>query len=1425
MTPERWQQIEEVFHEALELEGEVRFNFIRERSGDDIELKAEVEKLLSQFDEASSFIEQPLYDSAKSGLLSSLLTDSDDDPMVGEVLGAYRIEREIGRGGMGAVYEAFRADGEFRLRVAVKVVKRGIDTDFVLRRFRNERQILAALDHPFITRLLDGGTTPDGRPYFVMEYIDGLPLYRYCDKDHLTTNERLRLFCRVCEAVEYAHQKQVIHRDLKPSNIFITNDGSPRLLDFGIAKLLDPEMASDTLEPTATALRMMTVDYASPEQIRGEKVTFATDVYSLGVILFELLTGYRPYSFASRSPHDVARSICDDEPLLPSAVAAGNVKEATPVRVNPNADTLSAASLSWPRHQTADPSELEGDLDRIILQALRKAPADRYASVDEFRRDIEAHIQGDAIAAAEIERRSDRRTIPGDPDAHSVAVLPLTMLSPAGEENTDEAYLTIGVADAIITRLTNVQRLTVRPTSSITRYTEDNVNPFRAGGELGVDYVLDGRIRRFGERIRISLQLLDIAKVKTIWAGHFDEHLTDVLELEDAISEQVAAALIPHLTGRDREKLSKRGTNDPQAFEAYLRGRVYWNQFTSQSLPKALEAYKTAVSLDPKYALAHTAIAEFYIWAGIYGLIPTVEAYRNAWDFVHRALSLDTDLAEAHAANALLLNNEFRFGPSEESFKRSIALNPHYALAREWYAALLIGNGRFDEGVEQMLLSEELDPMSLRTKILVIWYYFQTRHFDKALAKADEVVAIDPDYPQGHLQRGNILSLLDRHDEAIAEMKLADALMPSSALLEYHFCFVYQRAGLKDEARKLADKIELRSGTEFVKPYFLGMANIAAGRIDRGFHLIDVSLEERDAWLVWIGTDPSFDSVREDERYSRILRSTGREIADGRVRVAETWAFPDPSLTSMVGSTTSEAVTEPLSDTPTTQTRSAFIKRHRWKIAFAALTVLVLSVAYSTGIFSVAFKGGPENIMQSLQTEKRSIAVLPFVNETGDEANDYISDGLGDGLVRHLSSYPEIRTVSRANFERFQKERLDPQAIGRELGVDSVLVGSLTRRNESFSLTLRHINVSNGKVIFSISFIEAADKILTLQGELTSLTTEKLQLNTNAATNQTPRSYTENNEAFSLYLKGEYSRQKGTPAGTVESITFYQQAIEKDANYALAYQGLALAYRSAPAYGAMLPQEAYSKAKDAAQKALAIDPSLSTVYVSLASIKATYDWDYAGAEQEYKRAIQLNPNNAEAHYSYGNFLVAMGRVDEGLVEFRNAQQIDPMSLSIQTNIGWAMYIAGRYDEASNQIRQVIAKDPTYARAYLNLGEIQQEQGKYDEAIASFQKARELSKDPIADMALGHVYAAAGRRADAQKVAASLEDKVRNNEVSPFLPAVVYAGMNEKDKAFYWLERAYQERSNWLTLIKVGRRLKNLRGDPRFDDLLRRVGFQ
>jgi non-specific serine/threonine protein kinase/serine/threonine-protein kinase len=316
-----------------------------------------------------------------------------------QAVGPYRLIREIGRGGMGAVYLAERADDEFRKRVAIKIIKRGMDTDFIVRRFRNERQILASLDHANIARLLDGGTTRDGLPYFVMEYIEGVPLSLYCDEQRLSMVERLKLFRSICSAVHYAHQNLIIHRDIKPANILVTPDGVPKLLDFGIAKLLNPDLSPFTLEPTDSAVRLMTPDYASPEQVRGEAITTASDVYSLGVLLYELLTGHKPYRITSYQPHEIARVICEQEPEKPSTA----INRVEPGTRPANTASASGASEAVSHARDSRPEklrrQLEGDLDNIILMAMRKEPQRRYASVEQFSEDVRRHLEGLPVIA------------------------------------------------------------------------------------------------------------------------------------------------------------------------------------------------------------------------------------------------------------------------------------------------------------------------------------------------------------------------------------------------------------------------------------------------------------------------------------------------------------------------------------------------------------------------------------------------------------------------------------------------------------------------------------------------------------------------------------------------------------------------------------------------------------------------------------------------------------------------------------------------------------------------------------------------------------------------------------------------------------------------------------------------------------------
>jgi non-specific serine/threonine protein kinase/serine/threonine-protein kinase len=386
MKPERWQQVKQVLDAALAVEIDERVSYLDKACAADSELRQEVESLLLHHQQAgTAFLNTPAVSLQTQPV--SVLT------RIGRRVGAYQMAEQIGHGGMGEVYRAARADGQYSKEVAIKLVRGGFDSTFILERFRNERQILATLDHPNIARLLDGGTTEDGVPYLVMELIEGTPIDQYCDEHRLSTTQRLHLFRQVCSAVQYAHQRLVIHRDLKPSNILVTEDGIPKLLDFGIAKILDPAGAAET-----TLARPMTPQYASPEQIRGETITTATDVYSLGVVLYELLTGRSPYGGETVTGHRLAQAICEAQPARPSTAIARMVEsrhDGQLVRLTP--EMISGSRDGSPARLRR---RLSGDLDSIALKTLRKEPNLRYASAEQLAEDIRRHLDGLPVTAS-----------------------------------------------------------------------------------------------------------------------------------------------------------------------------------------------------------------------------------------------------------------------------------------------------------------------------------------------------------------------------------------------------------------------------------------------------------------------------------------------------------------------------------------------------------------------------------------------------------------------------------------------------------------------------------------------------------------------------------------------------------------------------------------------------------------------------------------------------------------------------------------------------------------------------------------------------------------------------------------------------------------------------------------------------------------
>ena len=382
MLEKDWKNVKEIFLAASERPFDERATFIAEKCGEDTELLNEVQSLLASHDSDTQFIEKPAID------LSSILSNGTTNG-AGKTLGKYKIVREIGRGGMGAVFLAERDDGEFSQQVAIKVLGQALPDSEIVRYFKREREILASLNHPFIARLLDGGVTPEGLPFFVMEYVEGVSVLEFASRENLSINDRLRLFTQICEAVGFAHRNFIVHRDIKPNNIMVTNDGIPKLLDFGLAKMINPNFAeTDVLQPD-TAFLAMTPAYASPEQMRGQPITTASDIYSLGVVLFELLTNERPYQFETDNLAEIVRVVCETEPTRPSSFVRRPLQ---------NHD-LTQTSEQRTKDYGQRTKLLRGDIDNIVLLALRKEPLRRYQTAEQFAEDIGRHLNGLPVAA------------------------------------------------------------------------------------------------------------------------------------------------------------------------------------------------------------------------------------------------------------------------------------------------------------------------------------------------------------------------------------------------------------------------------------------------------------------------------------------------------------------------------------------------------------------------------------------------------------------------------------------------------------------------------------------------------------------------------------------------------------------------------------------------------------------------------------------------------------------------------------------------------------------------------------------------------------------------------------------------------------------------------------------------------------------
>lgn len=890
MTPERWQQIKPVLADALEMNLTERKVFLAKICAEDAALRIEVESLLAAQEEAQSFIEQPAFNH------TALFPEPNGFALPPQQIGSYRIVRALAHGGMGAVYLAERDDNLYRQKVAIKLIKRGMDTAFVLQRFRAERQILAALAHPNIARLLDGGTTADGSPYLVMEYIEGVPIDQYCDAHKLSISERLKLFRQVCSAVQFAHQRLVIHRDLKPGNILVTATGEVKLLDFGIAKLLLPDENNVTIDPTATGMRLMTPAYASPEQIREEPVTTASDVYSLGVILYELLTGHRPYQVKGAQTHELLRAVCETDPERPSAVIPRIEEER-------NADGTTARKVTPEQvSQTREgqPSKLRrrlrGDIDNIVLMALRKEPARRYPSVEQLSEDIRRHLEGLPVLAhkATVSYRTQRFMrrhraailsasvvalilmlvgaallvmVARRKPVSSVAVLPFNNVT----HDPSTQYLAQGITDELTDKLSEMPGLKVASRASAARIsaTQEQADLQATGQTLAVEMVVTGKLVARGEEMDATVELFDVGKKANVWSKQYRFRQAEMLRLQEEIAREVTENLGLKLRGQEERLLTRRYTDNVEAYHLYLKGRYFWDRRTEESLKQSITYYEQAIEKDHDFALAYAGLAATYDILGY--LTPPQQAYAKAEEAALTALRLDDTLPEAHITLAnIRYNFTWDWIAAEREFKRALQLNPNRGLTHMWYADMLMKTGRFDEALLEIDSALRLDPLNLVANANKGTFLFYSRRYTEAIEQCRKTLQLEPRLAAAHLVLAGILIEQGQAAAAIEELRTGIKVgggVEYQALTAYCYGVMNKRA----DAQQALNEVLRLSRQRYVQPYWIAVAYVGLGEKEKAFEYLEQGFAEHSPWMSSLALSPRFDSLRSDPRFLNLL--------------------------------------------------------------------------------------------------------------------------------------------------------------------------------------------------------------------------------------------------------------------------------------------------------------------------------------------------------------------------------------------------------------------------------------------------------------------------------------------------------------------------------------------------------------------------
>ncbi|HSE67399.1 MAG TPA: protein kinase [Gemmatimonadales bacterium] len=731
------------------------------------------------------------------------------------------MERELGAGGMAVVYLA--RDLKHDRLVALKVLRSEVAAMLGAERFLQEIRITARLDHPHILPLLDSGNAA-GTLYYVMPYVEGESLrQRLVREGKLPLQDALRIARQVTDALDYAHSRGIIHRDIKPENILLAA-GHARVADFGIARALSA--AGDT-RVTQVGFVVGTPAYMSPEQAVGEtSVDGRSDLYSLGCVLYEMITGAAP--FAGDAQAIIVRRFRETPKPL---------RDTTP--------------------------HISGQIDQLVMQMLAVDPASRHATAGELARSLDT---------AAIQQVSDplRTPVASSQAARSIAVLPFVNMSPDPENE----YFSDGMTEELITVLTKMGGLKVAARSSVFAWKGKSEDVRVIGRALNVDTVLAGSVRRAGGRIRLAAQLTAVADGYQLWSDTYDRQLSDVFAVQDEISRAIAQGLQVQLRpGADQ---GRKGTDDVEAYNHYLRGRFHWGRRTESEIRKGLAHFEQALALDPNYALAEMGVADSYAIMGFYDWLHPREAFPQALAAAERALALDDSLGAAYCSRAYVrLYHEWKWALAEEDFRRCLSLAPDYAIGWHQYGNLLTQQGRFDEALVAMQRSRALEPLSPIANAAVGWAEYYARRWDAAATHCRSTIELDPMFVLGHYWLGHILLQQRGIEEAAQEFETAIRLSGRSAITVAGKAKAYAAAGRREDADQLIAELDQLTRQRYVPQYSIAGIYAMAGDRDAAFARLERALAEREHELVFLAVDPVMDGLRGDARLVKLKERVG----------------------------------------------------------------------------------------------------------------------------------------------------------------------------------------------------------------------------------------------------------------------------------------------------------------------------------------------------------------------------------------------------------------------------------------------------------------------------------------------------------------------------------------------------------------------